>query len=200
MLLYNCAKNWEGLLNTEYLIEYFYLKKHIKIHLIFQYEDFEHLAGFQYLGDIELPTYSNKNLIEKILDNKITDEMIQKSKEYQKMVEPRLQALSNINEFLLSFYLYHYNPKKYPFYTDIKANFLLQSKTLNNVSFFFAVKNENIYTGCSIFEKTIKDFTINQKRINIQKITKMDTTTNTSIVIYKNSSYDRIIKEMNKSK
>lgn len=31
MLLYNCAKNWEGLLNTEYLIEYFHAKEYLSM-------------------------------------------------------------------------------------------------------------------------------------------------------------------------
>ena len=66
------------------------------INLTFSFEDYPHLADFQYLKDVSLPNYTSSKIVERILEGKIAFEQIQKAAQYSEMVKPRLEALIHL--------------------------------------------------------------------------------------------------------
>lgn len=82
---------------------------------------------------IFIQNYNSGKVVDRILDRKITLEQIQSAAQYEKMIKPRLQAIIHLKEALDNeFILYSYMPKMYPFYTSIKADYVI-SKDKNVV-------------------------------------------------------------------
>lgn len=82
---------------------------------------------------IFVQNYNSGKVVDRILDRKITLEQIQSAAQYEKMIKPRLQAIIHLKEVLDNeFILYSYMPKMYPFYTSIKADYVI-SKDKNVV-------------------------------------------------------------------
>ena len=82
---------------------------------------------------IFVQNYNSGKVVDRILDRKITLEQIQSAAQYEKMIKPRLQAIIHLKEALDNeFILYSYMPKMYPFYTSIKADYVI-SKDKNVV-------------------------------------------------------------------
>ena len=167
-LLVQAATTWKDLTSFHYSLTYGLKKQLHTIDLSFSPENFSHPAGFQYMKDIAFPNYSAKKLMDKIIDGKIKIADVQKSCNYEEMVLPMLLALSSLKESLSNdFTLYTYNARQYPFYTRIIADYLIQSSNETS-SFVFLVQNggeesPDSYHCCSIFEKGINDFSMNQK-------------------------------------
>lgn len=66
----------EKLTEYRYQFVYGYKKTLHPINLTFSYEDYPHLAGFQYLKGLSLPNYTSAKIVERILERKITFEQI----------------------------------------------------------------------------------------------------------------------------
>ena len=91
------------------------------INLTFSFEDYPHLAGFQYLKDISIPNYTSAKIIVRILEGKIDFEQIRKAAQYEEMVKPQLEALIHLKNSLDNdFNLYSFMSQMYPFITNIK--------------------------------------------------------------------------------
>ena len=71
-ILFRSAQVWKELTEYQYIFTYGYKKQLYTIHLKFSYEDFPHLAGFQYLKDLVLPKYNPRKTIDRILLKKLT--------------------------------------------------------------------------------------------------------------------------------
>lgn len=75
------------------------------------------------------------------------------------MIKPRLEALIHLKESLDNeFNLYSFMPRMYPFYTTIKADYLISSHTnINNFIFIINTNSQNEskcdFLCCSTFEK-----------------------------------------------
>ena len=120
-LLLDAASVWKMLTEYSYEITYGYKNKLYIITLFFYPEEFYHLAGFQYLKDLNLPRYNSKALLDRVLNKKITYDQIIKGCQFETMVKPRLEALSRLKETLDNdFALFSYMPRMYPFSTTIK--------------------------------------------------------------------------------
>jgi hypothetical protein len=78
-ILQQSAYAWGNLSEYQYLLTYGYKKQLYTINLTFSPEDYPHLAGFQYMKDISLPKYTPAKIIDRILDNKISFDTVQKS-------------------------------------------------------------------------------------------------------------------------
>ena len=76
-ILKQSALVWKELTEYRYQFVYGYKKTLYPINLRFSYEDYPHLAGFQYMKDISLPNYSSAKIADRILEGKITFEQIQ---------------------------------------------------------------------------------------------------------------------------
>ena len=127
-ILQQSAFAWKELTEYRYQLVYGYKKTLYPINLTFSYEDYPHLAGFQYLKDISLPNYTSAKIVERILEGKIIFEQIQKAAQYEEKIKPRLEALIHLKNSLDNdFNLYSFMPRMYPFITNIKADYLIAS-------------------------------------------------------------------------
>ena len=171
-LLLDAASIWKELTDYRYEITYGYKKNLYEIHLCFYPEEFQHLAGFQYLKDINLPRYNSSALLDRILSQKITYEQIIKGSQYETMVKPRLEALSKLKATLNSdFTLFSYMPRMYSFTTTIKADYLISLHS-EQTSFVFIVKTSDTssnYLCCSAFIEGNRDYEENQRQRTILK-------------------------------
>lgn len=112
-LLYQSALAWKKLTEYNYRLTYGYKKRLHPINLTFSFEDFPHLAGFQYLKDISLPNFTSAKIVDRILEGKISFEQVKKAHLYEEMVRPRLEALIHLKDSLDNeFTLYSFKPPK----------------------------------------------------------------------------------------
>jgi len=186
-ILKQAAKSWLKISEYSYVITYGKSQKLHTIEIVFDRLDFYHLAGFQYLQDLKLPTVPQSKIIGAILDNKINGEYIKKGKKYFALVESRLSALINLEYSLDNdFRMFKYRPDVYPFYTAITtAEYLIEGKTPDNSLFFFTIKSDKVYNGMSIFMKDKnKDFSFNQKSLSILKKEKINLVTSNRFVLF----------------
>ena len=189
-LLQQSAIAWKELTEYSYLFTYGYKKKLFTINLTFSLDDYPHLAGFQYMKDLSLPNYTSAKLINRNLEGKISFKNIQKAAQYETLIKPRLKALIHLKESLDNpFVLLSYLPKMYPFYTNIKANYLISSH-INFTSYIFIIQSNKLssfkcdYLCCSLFEKGERDYNTNQKTLTILKKERIHIPTNTSTILF----------------
>lgn len=188
--LIESADNWDQLSDIELHIVYGYKKEEKSITIRFKPEDFFHLAGFQYLNDITLPRFSKRKIISKVLDKTIKFDKIQNSINYSEKVEPRLDALCSINSiFEGKFKLYRYNKSLYSFYSKIEADYIIFDEITQIPYFLFLKNGEEQFEAISTFSKGSRNYTENQKVLNILFIETINTKLNMTSVIYKNQNY-----------
>lgn len=188
-ILQQSALVWKELAEYRYLFWYGYKKKLYTINLTFSYKDYPHLAGFQYLKDISLPNYTSTKIITRILDGKISFEQIQKASQYDKMVKPRLEAIIHLKKALDNdFILYSFMPRVYPFFTNIRANYLITSH-IDIDSYIFIIHTNPSgdakcdFLCCSAFTKGNRDYEINQRKYTLLKKERLHIPTNTSSIL-----------------
>ena len=88
-LLREAALSWKEITEYRYVFTYGYKKKLYPLTLTFSLSDFPHLAGFQYTKDVSIPNYSSSKTPDRILDGKISFDMIRQSEKYESMIRPR---------------------------------------------------------------------------------------------------------------
>lgn len=189
-LLYQSALAWKELTEYNYRLTYGY-KKHLHmINLTFSFEDYPHLAGFQYLKDISLPNFSSARIVSRILEGKISFEKVTKAHLYEEMVQPRLEALIHLKNSLDNdFSLYSFQPKMYSFITTIQAHYLISSHTSIH-SFIFIIQTTQgsnskcDYLCCSAFRQGERNYENNQKRFSLLRKERIHIPDNTSILFY----------------
>lgn len=188
-ILYQSASIWSELIEYNYVFTYGYKHKLYTINLSFSLEDFPHLAGFQYLKDIIIPRYNPKKIVSHILDRTITIKQIQKAAQYEKMVIPRLEAIIQIKDVLDNdFTLFSYMPRMYPFYTQIKADYLISRHSdITNYIFIIQAHSNNTakcnYLCCSAFKQGDRNYELNQRSRTLLKKERIHIPTNTSTVL-----------------
>jgi len=189
-LLFNAATVWNSLIDYRYVITYGYKCKLHNIYLTFQPEDFQHLAGFQYLKDIRLPRYNSRSLFYHILGCEISHETIVKGTQYETMVKPRLLVLSILKNILDNdFNLFSFNPRFLPFHTAIKADYLISYHS-EFTSFVFMIKaNEDNLgnTDCichSVFTAGERHYEVNQRSLTILKKQRLQLSTNETDILF----------------
>ena len=189
-ILFRSAQVWKELTEYQYIFTYGYKKQLYTIHLKFSYEDFPHLAGFQYVKDLVLPKYNPRKTIDRILLKKLTLEQIQKGMQYEIMVKPRLEALVHLKNILEEdFVLFSFMPRMYPFTTTIKGDYLISSHS-DNASFVFLIqssqnsKENGAYVCCSAFIRGERDYETNQRIRTILKKERLHIGSGESEVLY----------------
>ena len=189
-LLFISTNSWRQLSHYQYTFIYGFKKQLYTINLSFSPEDFFHLAGFHYLDDLAIPHYNAKNLIRKILSGELLQTQIEKSRNYNDMAAPRLQALSSLEPILNSdFKLYSFRPEMYStFRTSIKADYLIQS-SLNGITyvFLFGEKPKEKVRNCfcrSIFVGGQRNYTENQRTFTLLKKSRTYIPTNKETILF----------------
>lgn len=188
-IFYQAASIWNELTEYNYLLTYGYKNKLYKINLTFSPEDFPHLAGFQYLKDIALPRFNPEKTVFRILDGTIKSEQIRKSTQYEEMIVPRLEALVRMKDTLDNdFKFFSFMPRMYPFYTQIKADYLISCHS-DVTSFVFIIQDDadsttkSDYLCCSVFKQGDRDYESNQRPRVLLKKERIHIATNTSTIL-----------------
>lgn len=188
-IFYQAACVWNELTKYKYIFTYGYKNKLYEINLIFSLADFPHLAGFQYLKDITIPRYNSEKIVSHILDGSVKLKQIQKAARYEEMIVPRLEALVRMKDILDNdFNLFSYIPHMYPFYTQIKANYLISCHS-DVTSFVFLIQSQTgdkakcNYLCCSAFKQGARDYEINQRSYSLLKKERIHIITNTSTIL-----------------
>lgn len=188
-ILFQAAKAWKDLTQYRYIFTYGYKKKLYEITLCFTPSDFYHLAGFQYMKDISAPRFSNKKLLQKILDGTIDTAPFLHAVQFDKFVAPRLHAIIRLKDSLdKNFILFRYMARYYPFHTKINADYLISSH-LDNTDFIFIINSERDsasveYTCCSIFEQEERNYEEGQRELTLLKKERIYIPTNQSDILY----------------
>ena len=189
-LLYDAAVAWKELTEYYYIFTFGYKQQLHTIQLTFPPEKFPHLAGFQYLKDINLPRFNPSKTMNMILSGKISHSQIEKGSQYEESVKPRLEALVRLKETLeQDFQLHSYMPRFYSFTTQIKADYLISSTTAP-MDFIFIIKSSSSgdisicdFVCCSAFTQTKRDYRENQRPRSILKKERVHIATNTTTVL-----------------
>lgn len=188
-ILQQSALAWKELTEYQYQFVYGYKKTLYQINLTFSYEDYPHLAGFQYLKDISLPNYTSAKIVDRILEERISLEEIQRATQYEEMVKPRLEALIHLKNSLDNeFNLYSFMPRMYPFFTNIKADYLIASHILIDSYVFIIRTTPNgdakcDFLCCSAFAKGERDYEKNQRKRALLKIERIHIPSNTTTIL-----------------
>ena len=189
-ILKQSALAWKELTEYRYHFVYGYKKNLYPINLTFSYEDYPHLAGFQYLKDISLPNYTSAKIVDRILEGKITLDQIRKASKYEEMVKPRLEALILLKNSLDNdFNLYSFMAKMYPFVTNIKADYLIASHIVI-ASYVFIIRTTQNgdakcdFLCCSTFIKGEREYEKNQRKRTLLKKERIHIASNTTTVLF----------------
>lgn len=181
----NAFNNFQDLMNYKYSFIIANKKKVYKIHLTFFAKDFYHLAGFQYLKDIDIPK-NPTTFYEKINAIKITDTYLETSTNYEKVddsytnVKDRIWGLQFLEKYLDNKNIICKYVKYMNKYSAIQADYLITSVVNHKTAYIFLRKrkNEDSYCICSFFieskaeYKGIKVYWLYKSKININ--TKME--------------------------
>ena len=172
-LLEDAANAWNTMQNRKYYLLLGRAGKSEEFTLSFHPRMFPHLAGFQYLNDIDLGIHRseifNGKLISKILSGKIKTEDILKSEKWEN-IKGRLLGIVELENTLDSQFLIHrFDPSRVPHGSLIEANYVIKNLK-SGVTFFVFIDEKNNEWFCrSIFRMEQTDYTINQARLTVLK-------------------------------
>jgi len=172
-LLFQAAVSWSKLLNYRYGITCGKSKRIYPISLAFDETEFFHLAGFPHMKDIVFPVRFPKSaMLRKVMDGTITHQMIMQSDSYEKTIKSKLLAIIQLEQLLnCCSKVYMYDPKRLPFYTDIKAKYLLADERSQVVFLFTDTQDEGKrFYSRSAFVMTDHDFRTNQSNMVVLQI------------------------------
>lgn len=186
-ILTESAMAWDRLCRSRFRITYGFKCKLHAVEIAFAVEDYYHLAGFHYARDVMSNFRGHGRALRLVLDGKITIDRLKMSGNYEAMIKPRLLALCRLEDALESnFCLLSFDRSRYPFATDIKANYIIASH-LDGVYYAFIVglsNNEEAYKCCSIFQQGSRDYTVHQTKFAVLKTEKYDVTSGQWTVLY----------------
>ena len=188
-ILYKAASLFKELLDTEYV---FVLgKKNTKttIHLLFYDTNFYHLAGLQHLQDIAYLRKNRTVIFNKILEQQIKVEDIQKSRFY-KTIERRIEALSFLQSFLDSNEtIFKYN-KQLNSFSLIDADYMLENISEEQTVYTFLSKHPNDTFFCrSFFPKEKRDYSAGLERWTLLFKKKINKSANTEEILFRHKNF-----------
>ena len=158
--IYQCGNNFAKLINTKYHFTISIKRKIKRITLDFQSEDFRHASGLHYIDDISIER-DPKKVIQAILNNNITDELLNESSKYKALsketgsVEERISEMCQLEEYLdKSDFIRIYQMQD--FGSQIKADYFIEAFIRNNTKVYIFLRkrleNDN-YVMVSFFKK-----------------------------------------------
>ena len=180
----NALNAFRKLLDYQYHFTISYRKKLVDILLVFDERDFHHLAGFQYLSDIDIPK-SAKQLFGRIDYEKINDNTLSSSVNYLKVndsyanVKDRIYGLQYLCEYIESNNIIFKYVKNMNRYSAIEADFMIKSIVDHKEAYIFIRKRSktNTYCICSFFVnpgveyKGIRYYWLYKSKINLSNDT-----------------------------
>lgn len=181
----NACRAFNNLLHFEYEICLAKKKTLIKISLYFQKKDFHHLAGLHYLKDRPELRSDRTKIFDKILEDEVFAERIQKSDNYPKIKE-RVFYLSKLEELLDSDEtVFKYNRNE-AIFSRINADFLLKNANFERTIFtFIKLEDDGKYICNSFFPESDYDYSKNQISWKVISKKKIDLETGEMALIAK---------------
>ncbi|MBP3359904.1 MAG: hypothetical protein J6N52_03550 [Clostridia bacterium] len=174
-LFLDAAKAWSDLHNISYILDMARSGKLTRIDLSFLDDDFPHLAGMQYARDVDFgirkAEYYGDRLIPALLDKRLDDSKIEKSRNWDK-ISGRLTAIVNLQNTLDNeFSIVSFNKSKVRAFSQIEAKFAIKSIISENIYFVFLDERSGRYYCKSAFRKEFTDYMENQSPMSLlQKI------------------------------
>lgn len=192
--IYECANNFSKLLNTKYAFTIVSKRKLKTIVLDFVKEDFRHASGMRYIDDITIENNPSK-LVDAILNQSITDEMLEKSMKYTTAKRPEGGSVKErVAEFC---YLEDYLDKSdfiriyevQNFGSWIEAEYFIEASNRQRQTTVYIfirkrVENDN-YVVVSFFEKSAT-----YKGTAAYWMMKEKITEDEHIILYQNPNFD----------
>ncbi|MER0123181.1 PBECR4 domain-containing protein [Streptococcus sp. ZJ93] len=180
-LLKLAARNFEPLLNKKITIKLGRKGQKTILDILFSKDHFFHLAGLHKLSDIHFEHKKSSMVFDDILDNKIEFGLLESSSFYEtEGIQSRLEILSNLYRGFSQPKLVVRKAKNFPIKgSRIKWSYLVEfyADDIRLGEFFideYRNGNSNEFIGVSIFEKSKKDYTVNQTKFTILSIYETD--------------------------
>ena len=193
------------MINVKYEFHVSEKRKIRKMILSFSKKEFFHLAGLQYLKDIALPKNRNTT-VQDVLDKKITDELLEKSKYYvnslkeEKNIRERICELQYLEQYLdTNNIIKIFSVKDTPFlHSDINADYVIESSlTQRSKTVYIFLKErkeqQGVYCLVSFFVK--KNLTYGGSKL--YWMLKRKFKLGQSIILYQHDNYKEISTEQN---
>ena len=174
-----------------------------KMILSFSQKDFFHLAGLQHLNDIALPK-NRSTTIQDVLNKKITDEILSKSKYYvnaikdEKNIRDRICELRYLEEYLdTNNIIKIFSVKDTPFlHSDINADYVNESSLLKRsktVYIFLKERKEQLGVYCIVSFFVKKKITYGGAKL--YWMLKRKVIQGKTITLYQHESYNELSAE-----
>lgn len=192
--IYECANNFNKMLNTKYVFAISSNRKVKTIVLDFMKEDFRHASGLRYVDDISIENNPGK-LVDSILNGHLTDTMLDKSRKYKAIrpeggnVEERVSEFRYLEEYLDKSDIIKIF-KVQEFGSSIEAEYFIEASNYNRHSTVYIfirkrMENDN-YVVVSFFKKHNT-----YKGGKAYWMSKEKITADECIILYKNPSYNK---------
>ena len=197
-LLYDAAAAWSALLPYRYDILCGKSKKLYPIRLAFDAREFYHLAGFPHLKDLTLPVrFSQSRAMDKVLSGAVTGDMVSKSRHYPTIIRPKLLAIVGLEALLNQCSgAYLFSPRRLPFYTDIRATYLLTDAGTRTAFLFTDTADSGLsHFARSAFIMDDRDYRINQTRLTVLQIERTDMKTGETKLLYRKDGFEQPTQE-----
>ncbi|HFI0448366.1 TPA: PBECR4 domain-containing protein [Streptococcus suis] len=188
-LLHSAAKNYEKLLYKNYQIILGRKGQQSILNLIFSEEHFVHLAGLHKLKGVSFPTRSKSEIYKLILNKTISEESLTNAIGYSD-IGGRLRILEILKESFSFPNLSVRFTKLYPIKgSKIRWEYLLEFSFDDKIGYLFLdrkrnSKEPNHYIPVSTFEKSTRDYTINQVKYTVLEILEFDLQTKQTRKLY----------------
>lgn len=183
-MLLTAAKKYQSLIGSKLVVTVGRKGKQEEIIIAFEAADFCHLAGLHKLKDIQaLKGYNTSTILERILNQKLTNEMIIKSSFYGQ-IEERLKIVSEFPEVLKNDkVIWKFNKVRANAWSKIPWDYLIDYKVQERETYIFLKSNNHSRYFCiSAFNRGKMDYTKMQIRMTVLKI--VVTSQNMSNTIY----------------
>ena len=190
-LFLDAAKAWSGLYNTEYILDIARKGKLSRVNLTFSPEDFAHVAGIQYMGDIDFGIRRTKllgdRLIKALLHKEFNDEVAKNGRNWGK-VAGRFEAVIGIEKILDgSFTIASFDNSRVGCYSQIDADYVIKGQ-LEDFYFILLDDSSGHYYCKSVFKKEHVDYTTNQSIMTILR--KIKVVDGVSTLLYQHPRYE----------
>ena len=180
------AKSFTYLLDTEYQIVLGKKNKTVELSVIFNENNFFHLAGLHYLLDRTTILFGDRAMLfQRVLNKKSMSEQISSSKYYPEIKE-RIDYLVYLEQIMDSNKtVFKYNPRLDVF-SAIQADFLLKNevKARNVFTFLSQDATSGKYFCRSFFPQVDKDYSVGQTNWTLLYKKKIQKSTGQETVLY----------------
>lgn len=192
--IYECANNFNKILETKYVFTIVSNRTEKTIVLDFLKEDFRHASGLHYIDDISMENNPSK-LVDSILDGSLTDEMLEKSTKYTKprreggIIKERVSEFCYLEEYLDKSDIIRIY-KIQAFGSSIEAEYFIEASNFNRHSTVYIFMRKRIESDNYVIVSFFKKSTVYQGA-KAYWMLKEKITSGNHRILYKNPNYNK---------